>query len=200
MSDQVSLKEFRNSIRQQILKTRRAISEDEAFKAGLKVTETLRQEAFFKQDQRLVVGSYLSLFGELSTKPINDYLMEQHYLALPYMNIHERGLMDFYSYNKGEPLIENRYHILEPVNNIENLISPDKFDALIVPLVAFDKKGNRMGMGGGYYDRTLKKVSATCKIIGVAYDFQKVDKLPVESWDMPLDEVITPTRSFIFSE
>ena len=67
-------------------------------------------------------------------------------------------------------------------------------------LVAFDKKGNRMGMGGGYYDRMLKKGSATCKIIGVAYDFQKVDKLPVESWDMPLDEVITPTRSFIFSE
>ena len=97
MSDQVSLKEFRNSIRQQILKTRRAISEDDAIKAGLKVTETLKDEAFFKQEQRLVVGSYLSLFGELSTKPINDYLMEQHYLALPYMNIHERGLMDFYS-------------------------------------------------------------------------------------------------------
>ena len=54
MSDQVSLKEFRNSIRQQILKTRRAISEDEAFKAGLKVTETLKDEAFFKQEQRLV--------------------------------------------------------------------------------------------------------------------------------------------------
>ena len=60
MSDQVSLKEFRNSIRQQILKTRRAISEDDAIKAGLKVTETLKDEAFFKQEQRLVDGSYVS--------------------------------------------------------------------------------------------------------------------------------------------
>ena len=70
---------------------------------------------------------------------------------------------------------------------------------LIVPLVGFDEKGNRMGMGGGYYDRMLKKVSANCLIIGVAYEFQKVKKIPIENWDMPLNELITPENHYIFN-
>ena len=96
--------------------------------------------------------------------------------------------------------IENRFHILEPENKQENLIRPDLIDAIVVPLVAFDKRGNRMGMGGGFYDRMLKKVSAECLLIGVAYDFQLIENVPTESWDMPLDEVITPTTHFIFNK
>ena len=108
--------------------------------------------------------------------------------------------MDFYSFKKGDPLIENRFHILEPENKKENLIRPDLIDAIVVTLVAFDNRGNRMGMGGGFYDRMLKKISAECLLIGVAYDFQLIDNVPTESWDMPLDEVITPTSHYIYNK
>ena len=54
-------------------------------------------------------------------------------------------------------------------------------------------------MGGGYYDRMLKKLSAQCVLIGVAYDFQLLESVPVENWDMPLDEVITPTHHYKFN-
>ena len=197
MTDYYANKELRKNIRQNILQQRRALSYIEAFEAGKQIMKKLVDHPHF-QNKRMV-GSYLSLGGELSTEPINEYLLEHHCLALPFMNVHERGHMDFYSYKKGDALIENRYHILEPENSPSKLVIPDAIEALIVPLVGFDIKGNRLGMGGGYYDRMLKKLSAQCVLIGVAYDFQLLESVPVENWDMPLDEVITPTHHYKFN-
>ncbi len=197
MTEYRESKEERNALRQNILKRRRAISEDEAYEAGRIITDELKKHEFFATEK--VTCSYVSSKGEISTLPINEYLLKHHELALPYMDVHIKGHMDFYAFAQGDELFENRYHILEPKNDPENLIIPDAIDAIIVPLVAFDKKGNRMGMGGGYYDRILKKVSAQCLLIGIAYDFQMMDRIPVENWDMPLDEVITPTHHYIFS-
>ncbi|MGN1280437.1 MAG: 5-formyltetrahydrofolate cyclo-ligase [Succinivibrio sp.] len=189
-------KKLRNTLRQGILSKRRSITLEEAYASGLKIADRLKTHDFFSCKR--VVGSYLSMGGELSTVPVNEYVMQNHILGLPFMDVHVKGHMDFYLYRKGDPLIENRFHILEPENISDNLLSPDKFEALIVPLVAFDQKGNRLGMGGGYYDRMLKKVSARCLIIGVAYDFQELENVPVEKWDMPLHEIITPTRHIVF--
>ncbi len=197
MAEYKGNKEIRKKIRQEILKQRRSISNEESQTAGIRVLNRLKGHDFFKK--RKVVASYISTGGEISTSPINDYLIDSHDLALPFINIYVKGNMDFYSYKKGETLIENRFHILEPANLEENLVRPDLIDAIIVPLVAFDNKGNRMGMGGGYYDRMLKKVSAECLLIGIAYDFQKIESVPTENWDMPLDEVITPTNRYIFN-
>ncbi|WP_295351113.1 5-formyltetrahydrofolate cyclo-ligase [uncultured Succinivibrio sp.] len=191
-------KEFRKKIRQDILKQRRVIPVEDSFQAGLNIVKVLRGHEFFSSKK--IVASYISTGGEISTAPLNDYLLDAHDLILPYININVKGSMDFYSFKKGDPLIENRFHILEPENKQENLIRPDLIDAIVVPLVAFDKRGNRMGMGGGFYDRMLKKVSAECLLIGVAYDFQLIENVPTESWDMPLDEVITPTTHFIFNK
>ncbi len=197
MTEYKGNKEFRKKIRQEILKQRREISETESLNCGKSVLEKLKAHDFFRSKK--IVASYISTNGELSTNPINDFLIENHDLVLPFINIYVKGNMDFYSFKKGDHLVENRFHILEPENKKENLIRPDLIDAIIVPLVAFDNKGNRMGMGGGYYDRMLKKVSAECLLIGVAYDFQKIDSVPTENWDMPLDEVITPTNHYILN-
>ena len=191
-------KELRKKIRQDILKQRRVIPVEDSFQAGLNIVKVLRGHEFFSSKK--IVASYISTGGEISTAPLNDYLLDTHDLILPYININVKGSMDFYSFKKGDPLIENRFHILEPENKQENLIRPDLIDAIVVPLVAFDKRGNRMGMGGGFYDRMLKKVSAECLLIGVAYDFQLIENVPTESWDMPLDEVITPTTHFVFNK
>ncbi len=71
-------------------------------------------------------------------------------------------------------------------------VSPEKIDIVIVPGVAFDKKGHRLGYGKGYYDRFLSKTKA--KKIGLAYDFQIVEELPAEEHDVPLSLIVTPTQ------
>ena len=191
-----SSKEQRNLLRQEILAKRRQLTAKESAQAGLSILKTIMQMNVFKRTVN--VASYISLSGELCTQDINEYFMTRHHLCLPYMVTGQKGKMDFYSFKKGDELVENRFHILEPKNQPENLVLEDKIDVIVVPLVAFDNKGNRMGMGGGYYDRMLKKVRKDCLVIGVAYEFQQVDELLVEEWDMPMDIVITEKNCYEF--
>ena len=93
------------------------------------------------------------------------------------------------------PFKQNRFGIQEPNIPIEKAIHPEQFDIIFMPLVAFDSSGNRLGMGGGYYDRSLANTTPNC-LIGLAYDFQKVPQLITQSWDVPLDAVITPSGIF----
>ena len=191
-----SSKEQRNLLRQEILAKRRQLTAKESAQAGLSILKTIMQMNVFKRTVN--VASYISLSGELCTQDMNEYFMTRHHLCLPYMVTGQKGKMDFYSFKKGDELVENRFHILEPKNQPENLVLEDKIDVIVVPLVAFDNKGNRIGMGGGYYDRMLKKVRKDCLVIGVAYEFQQVDELLVEEWDMPMDIVITEKNCYEF--
>ena len=101
--------------------------------------------------------------------------------------------MDFFEWSFTQPLIINKYGIPEPISN--NIRYPD---LLLVPMVAYDKKFNRIGYGGGYYDRFLKKIKKNKKIIliGLAYSFQKVKKIPANKYDMKLDFIVTD-KNFI---
>jgi len=96
--------------------------------------------------------------------------------------------MDFHRWSLLESLKINKYGIPEPV--IENIVYPD---ILLIPLVAFDKNLNRLGYGGGYYDRLITKLSKKKKIlkIGLAFSFQKVDKVPTNKYDQKLDYIVT---------
>ncbi|RMA93197.1 5-formyltetrahydrofolate cyclo-ligase [Hydrogenothermus marinus] len=84
---------------------------------------------------------------------------------------------------------KGRFGILEPQGELFN---PKDIDIVIVPAVAFDETGHRIGYGKGYYDRFLKKTDALK--IGVAYDFQVLDKFPTEHHDIPVDLIVTPTK------
>ena len=97
-------------------------------------------------------------------------------------------MMDFFNWSPKDPLIINKYGIAEPITN--KVIYPD---ILLVPLVAFDKSFNRIGYGGGFYDRYIKKIKKNKNIltIGLAYSFQKIKKVPVNNYDIKLDFVIT---------
>lgn len=86
---------------------------------------------------------------------------------------------------------KNRYGILEPNVPVTQAITAEQLDIIFMPLVAFDRTGNRLGMGSGYYDRTLAKSKSKC-LIGLAYDFQEVPQLITQQWDVSLDAVITP--------
>ncbi len=83
---------------------------------------------------------------------------------------------------------------------MDTLVEDESIDVVLLPLVGFDAQGNRLGMGGGYYDRLLKRLTARTLLIGIAYDFQEVRSINAKEWDMPVDEVITPTRHLVFRE
>ena len=96
--------------------------------------------------------------------------------------------MDFYKWSFSDLLKINKYGIPEP--ETKNKVYPD---VILVPLVAFDKNLNRLGYGGGYYDRLIKKLSKKKKIIkiGLAFSFQKIDKVPINIYDQKLDYIVT---------
>ncbi len=189
----------RKALRDEIIRKRKALSPEESRRAGEAVTAGLLEHPFFSVPRR--VASYVSLNGELDTALINKTLLERgHGLALPVIDPKVRGQMKFYSVSDLAELVPNRYKILEPVPSPGTLLIPDLVDAILVPLVGFDLKGNRLGMGGGYYDRMLKKVSASCLIIGIAYEFQKLPKIPVRHWDMPLDEIFTESSRYVITK
>ena len=96
--------------------------------------------------------------------------------------------MDFFYWSRKDPLIINKYGIPEPSSN--KVVYPN---ILLVPLVAFDKNFNRIGYGGGFYDRYINKIKMIKKIvtIGLAYSFQKVKEIPINNYDIKLDFIIT---------
>ena len=107
-------------------------------------------------------------------------------LLLP--KIDKNSQMNFFNWSTKDPLNINQYGIPEPIT------SKIKYpDVLLVPLVAYDKNFNRIGYGGGFYDRYIKRIKKIKKIItiGIAYSFQRVDKVPVDKYDIKLDFIIT---------
>ena len=102
--------------------------------------------------------------------------------------IKKKFQMNFYKWSFTDLLKINKYGIPEP--ETKNIVYPD---VLLIPLVAFDKNLNRLGYGGGYYDRLIKKLSKKKKIIkiGLALSFQKINKVPTNAHDQKLDYIIT---------
>ncbi len=136
-----------------------------------------------------VIGGYYPYNYEIGSKEIFRKLEKFNYhLTLP--KISKDYQMNFFQWSTKDPLEINKYGIPEPVSNIIKLPN-----ILLVPLVAFDKNRNRIGYGGGFYDRYIKKLKKKKKIltIGLAYSFQRVKKIPVNKHDIKLDFIVTNT-------
>lgn len=112
-----------------------------------------------------------------------------------YLPVVERKHLVFREYRPGTTLKRNRYGIPEPRKT--SLCAKHQLDVIFLPLVAFDAQCNRLGMGAGFYDRTLVARAARKPMrIGIAHEFQKVKNLPVDPWDVPLHAVITDKRIY----
>lgn len=192
-------KQWRNEERERIKKLRRELNKDEVEQMSIEVRSKVLSHPYLQEPK--TIASYMSFSGEIDTVAINAALKKmQHNVCLPVVHESLKGIMDFYNYPHDDDLIANRFKILEPKTISEHYISPAQIEVVLVPLVGFNEKGDRLGMGGGYYDRMLKKISATCLTLGLAYDFQLVPEIKSEQWDMPLDEVITPTKHYVFNK
>ena len=121
---------------------------------------------------------------------------------LPVLCPQRDGHLQFAPWWPGAPLRRNRFGIAEPIAPRRHWLAPRMLDLVLLPLVAFDGAGNRLGMGGGYYDRSFafRRRAAVRRpgLIGVGFDWQRVDRLPRRAWDVPLDAVLTERHRHVF--
>lgn len=142
------------------------------------------------------VALFLSFDGELNTTPLIQSLWQAgKNVYLPVLHPFSPGNLLFLRYTPQSNLVTNRLKILEPKLDVRDVLPLNKLDVLVTPLVAFDETGQRLGMGGGFYDRTLQNWQQHGFYpVGLAHDCQQVETLPVEQWDIPLPAVVTPSR------
>ena len=137
------------------------------------------------------VGGYYPYNYEIDDMQILGKLEKRDYhITLP--KIKKNFQMDFFKWSTKDPLVINKYGIPEPISH--KIMYPD---ILLVPLVAYDKSFNRIGYGGGFYDRYIKKIQKIQKIttIGLAYSFQKIKKVPINKYDIKLNFIITEKQN-----
>ncbi len=146
-------------------------------------------------------GFYFPYNGEIDTEKL---WQQSHKMGkscyFPVLNHSADNTLHFVPYHPGDPLTKNKYGIPEPIANIKDTVDVQQLDLVIVPVVAFNDAGYRLGMGAGYYDRTFnflkEKGSAQMNLIGVAYEFQKHDEIPIDEWDVPLSAVVTEKKVY----
>ena len=160
-------------------------------KRGRQLLYQCQKNSIFRNAKHVAI--FIPNDGEIETSNTINFLTHQGYLV--YLPILVREKLKFAK--MGEKYRKNRFGIDEPIYS--PLIGAHRMDIILMPLVGFDKHKNRLGMGGGFYDKTLSfhkqlKNFRVPKLFGLAFDSQELDKLITQPWDVPLDGIITPTR------
>ncbi|QKJ88545.1 5-formyltetrahydrofolate cyclo-ligase [Paramixta manurensis] len=184
----------RQDLRTHVRHLRRELSDSQQELAADLVAEHALN--FAPIDQARHIALFLSFDGELNTRPLIAKLWQrQKQVYLPVLHPFSAGQLLFIRYTPDTVLSPNRLRIPEPPLDIRQLIPLDRLDVIMVPLVAFDAQGQRLGMGGGFYDRTLQNWQQHGLLpIGLAHDCQQVNRLPAAEWDVPLPAILTPSR------
>ncbi len=174
---------FKSKLRKKILKIRKKID-----KKNISINYNLILNIIKKEKINIkVIGGYYPVNSEIDDLAIlRKFEKNKYNISLPV--IKKNFQMDFYRWSFSDVLKVNKYGIPEP--EIKNIVYPN---ILLIPLVAFDKNLNRLGYGGGYYDRLIEKLSKKKKIIkiGLAFSFQRIDKVPISAYDQKLDYIVT---------
>ena len=173
---------YKDELRRQIRQIKRQFTSRQLEELSLPVLARLRP---LLQDAAVVMA-YYSLPDEVNTHRLLDELVEEgKTVLLP--EVVDDETMVVRRYRSSADLREGAYHIMEPVG--EMFTDYQQIDVVLVPGVAFDADGHRSGRGRGYYDRFLKTVGTVSKI-GVCFDFQKVQEVPVGPDDVMVDLVV----------
>lgn len=143
------------------------------------------------------IAIYFSVKGEVQTQELIEYLWKENlHVYLPIVWATHNELM-FRPYNRSSELIKNKFDIPELKISKNTVNMKDCLELIFVPLVAFDKNCDRLGMGGGYYDRTLQHLNRNTLTVGLAYSWQEISDISAEKWDIPLDMIITEEKIFL---
>jgi 5-formyltetrahydrofolate cyclo-ligase len=182
------------NIRKQLRSQRRSLSAERHFILSEKITAILSVQPFFLRAKRL--GIYLANDGEIDPSSIvNICRKSAKQCFLPVIHPLKINRLHFAHYGQNSQLIANRFGILEPSLGRTKMVPPWSLDLILMPLVGFDRQGNRLGMGGGFYDRTLAFTARgqhpAPRLIGLAHSFQELESISPQIWDIPVDHIIT---------
>ncbi len=193
-----SKKEARKKIRAQ----RNALSDKQRLEYSMAISQIINKSTVYKKSTNIAL--YCPFDGEIDpTLIINDTnkLRKRHYLPkLPRL---KNGALLFGEITTLSKFKENKFGIPEPISGSSRTKKPAQMDLVLTPLVAFDKSGNRLGMGGGFYDKTFSFLKQRQhwlrpQLFGVAYEFQCLEKITTEPWDTPLAGVFTEKGVYYF--
>ena len=195
----------RKSLRNDYRHWRRAVPRREAAIAARRMARQVFASAEFRRAKHIAL--YLACDGEIDTWTIVRKLWRLNkrcYLPI----VHDGKTMRFYRLRQNAAVCLRRWSLPEPESTREP-VNPAQIDLVLLPLVAFDDNGNRLGRGGGYYDRYLGKLrrhrqSTTTRtrrpaLYGLAYDAQRCAQIPAAEWDVPLDGVFTERQTARFT-
>jgi 5-formyltetrahydrofolate cyclo-ligase len=174
---------LKSKLRKKILKIREKVNKKNIQIDFNQLTQILKKKKINKK----IIGGYYPVNFEIDDlELLRKFEKNRFTISLPV--IKKNFQMDFYKWSFSGPLKVNKYGIPEPT--IKNIVYPD---ILLIPLVAFDKNLNRLGYGGGYYDRLIEKLSKKKNIIkiGLALSIQKINKVPINAYDQKLDYIVT---------
>ena len=174
---------LKSKLRKKILKIREKNNKNNIQIDFNQIIKILKKEKITKK----IIGGYYPVNFEVDDLRLLKKF-EKNFFNISLPVIKKNFQMDFYKWSFYDPLKVNKYGIPEP--EIKSIVYPD---ILLIPLVAFDKNLNRLGYGGGYYDRLIEKFSKKKKIIkiGLALSIQKIDKVPINAHDQKLDYIVT---------
>ncbi len=191
---QDTLSTQRQQIRQTIRQARRQLTPEEQKIAAEQAKLNALQHPKIAQAKNIAL--FLSFDGEINTQPLIDALWQQNkQVYLPVLHPFSAHHLLFLHYRPDTQLVKNRFNIAEPPLDVRDVLPPEQLDVMLIPLVAFDSQGQRLGMGGGFYDRTLENWRQSGFYpIGLAHDCQQVELQPIAPWDIPLPEIITPKK------
>jgi 5-formyltetrahydrofolate cyclo-ligase len=193
MNESVRGTEARAALRKTLRAQRAAVPAAQRIAAAQALVAHLEKVPEFMTDRR--VGGYWAIDGEVPLMALMGGLRarDQQY-CLPVIGTDRR--LQFAPWQPGDAIATNRYGIPEPAWAPADLLAPGELDVVLVPLLGFDRRGHRLGFGGGYYDRSFAFLRGRADVgkpvlVGVAYALQEVDALDVQPWDVHLDYVAT---------
>lgn len=195
----------RVQLRREMRRRRRQLSPVQQKRAAHNLLRQVKSLPQFLRARRIAV--YLANDGEINPEPVIEQIRKMGKTCyLPVLQPLVVNRLWFVRYDHATPMTHNRFGIPEPrmkgfSDRQRNRSHARDLDLVLFPLVAFDEKGGRMGMGGGFYDRTFaftrQRRSARPALVGLAHECQKVDALPVESWDIRLQGVVTDQKAYL---
>jgi 5-formyltetrahydrofolate cyclo-ligase len=182
--------------RRKLRALRLALSPAERSAAELAITDSLRRMGVFQRGRRVAV--YLAMPGEVNLAPVIAAGWRAGCrLFVPRVTSRRRGAMRFVPLDRGTRFRANCYGIAEPESPLRGWAAPLTLDTILMPVVGFDRHGNRLGMGAGYYDRALRhrrdpgRRWRKPRLVGLAFACQQSDDIVPSRWDVPLDLVVT---------
>ncbi len=189
------------NLRKRLKKQRATLSKTEQQALSRQAVSHLRRSRLFRSARNIAI--YLPVRGEADPTSLRLCAHSYQRFYLPVLSPSSSQGLIFVEWSSTTRFRQNRFNIPEPLMASSPTLAPAKLDLVITPLLGFDHHGSRLGMGGGFYDRSFafkrrRQPQTSPRLVGFAYQFQQVAQLDRQPWDVPLDAICTNTQLISF--